>query len=458
MCNDAKKLKVLIENLTGQTAVRETLVLEEAANALSDNQGLGGSQFNELLLLMGFDRITPAFFQYIANGEVEIENGSSIKSFEELQKGVERFQKLALLNYGNVKYGFKQFSESPSLLYGTVNRSRKINPAKRHKPILPIVTIPGRDTYYLGYIIEDELKKRLESNPDDEEAKQEEAKRLKIVEKGKKNLEAYLVSDHLDVYVATSMRERHEYLMVNETAKEIFSHEELKELKLRWFDPSQAYCRERIDKGLAEGLMLKRARCTLYFVQESDTMGKDSELAATLAQGKPVVAFVPEGDQDFVNRLLSNLKELYPKKNEIDLIFEQFQIFDSKAAWNDTTIQGWLKDKSSVKIDEAKDKLTTCINNHYNKRANTLKEIHPLGIQVSLNSGVANGVLVVRKVSDCAKLIRKILLNDLEFRVDIEVKEDKQYLKLVETVSDCVFRVMTGDVMLTNAFWNFYLK
>src|SRR5207249_585684 len=38
------------------------------------------------------------------------------------------------------------------------------------------------------------------------------------------------------------------------------------------------------------------AQCTVYSVQDTDTLGKDSELAATLAQGKPVIAFVPTID------------------------------------------------------------------------------------------------------------------------------------------------------------------
>ena len=39
--------------------------------------------------------------------------------------------------------------------------------------------------------------------------------------------------------------------------------------------------------------LLRRAQCTIYMVQEGDTLGKDSELAATLAQGKPVIAYIP---------------------------------------------------------------------------------------------------------------------------------------------------------------------
>ena len=39
--------------------------------------------------------------------------------------------------------------------------------------------------------------------------------------------------------------------------------------------------------------MLKRAKCTIYLAGETETLGKDSELAATLAQGKTVIAYVP---------------------------------------------------------------------------------------------------------------------------------------------------------------------
>ncbi len=100
---------------------------------------------------------------------------------------------------------------------------------------------------------------------------------------------------------------------------------------------------------------------------------------------------------------------------------------------------------------------TTSIKERYDERARILKENHPLGIQVCLDSGVANGVLVVRTVEECVALIRRIILNELEFTVNCDEKEGDRYLFLRETVSGCVFRLMTGDKMLTNAFWNFYL-
>jgi len=57
--------------------------------------------------------------------------------------------------------------------------------------------------------------------------------------------------------------------------------------------------------------MLKRARCTVYSVQDTDTLGKDSELASTLAQGKPVIAFIPE--LDLADRLHSLSVRIRPR-------------------------------------------------------------------------------------------------------------------------------------------------
>ncbi|MCK4827212.1 hypothetical protein KA005_66395, partial [bacterium] len=357
MTDKADQLKRLIEDLTGQDAPLDHLIIEEAAKSLDNGDGLGMSQFGELLLLMGFDRIKAAFFQYLVDGTAECKPNVCIKSFGQLEEGVERFQKLSLLAYGNVKHSFKTLSSNPSLLWEFVNSWKPIDPEiykNRHKPILPVNPIDSKETYFLGYIVKDELKKRLEENPNDKEASEAEEKRLKIVGQGTRNQEAYLVSDHLDVYVATSMRNRQEFLMVNDLAGEIFEHKELSVLNLRWFNPTQAYCSERIDKGLAEGLMLKRAQLTLYFVQESDTIGKDSELATTLAQSKPVVAYVPKGAEEFVENLLSNLKELYPDREEADLILEQLKVFEPQVAWDNATVRDWLTNRSGSICDAAR--------------------------------------------------------------------------------------------------------
>jgi len=263
----------------------------------------------------------------------------------------------------------------------------------------------------------------------------------------------------MDIYVATSMRERHEFAIVNDVLKQIFEQEKLKNLKLRYFDPTQAYCNDRIDKGLSEALMLKRAACTLYLAQESDTLGKDSELASTLAQGKPVIAYVPEINNEYLDKYINLIKELNPKQIESKIIIEQLRLFDPGLAWDSANdVHKWLSSPDVFDIEKGKKLLLSKMENLYNKRAKTLKETHPLGIQVNLDTGVANGVLVVRSVQQCVDLIYNIMTNKLEFRIEEKRVDDKIYIFLKEKISDSIFRVVTGDDFLTNIFWNFYLK
>ena len=75
---------------------------------------------------------------------------------------------------------------------------------------------------------------------------------------------------------------------------------------------------------------------------------------------------------------------------------------------------------------------------------------------MNLDTGVANGVLVVRQVEDCAQLLRRVLTNAMEFTVEEDNQARMWYLR--EQVSGCIFRVVSKDRKLTNCFWNFYLR
>jgi len=90
----------------------------------------------------------------------------------------------------------------------------------------------------------------------------------------------------------------------------------------------------------------------------------------------------------------------------------------------------------------------------YNRRAETLTHSHPLGIQVHLETGVTNGVLVVRSVEQCAEVLTRVLTNGLEFDLEDSTADKMWYLR--ERISGCVYRVVTQDHKLTNCFWNFY--
>ncbi len=291
------------------------------------------------------------------------------------------------------------------------------------------------------------------------------------------NQDVYLTWDHMDVYFATSMRKRWEFEDLYDFVSRLMAEPELAELNLRYFDPTQSFTRSRVDKGLVEALMLRRAKCTVYSVQDTDTLGKDSELAATLAQGKPVIAYVPAID---VNERARQLAQQDPVTIQdrlrflasadcafaSSLIVEDLAfVRDFKAIEQFEQQQIWSSVQDSRRIDELRQKhkagidrlckiLAVSEKRLYDGRASTLKDYHPLGLQVHLETGVAHGVLVVRSVPQCAELLRGVLTNDLKLTVEDHRRDKIWYL--IERISGCAYRVVTQDTKLTNCFWNFY--
>jgi transcriptional regulator with XRE-family HTH domain len=108
------------------------------------------------------------------------------------------------------------------------------------------------------------------------------------------NLAHYLTADYMDIYVATSMRADSDFVSVNEFVETLFKHSEIRQFKLRYFNPTQSWIEDRVAKGLVEALMLKRADICIYMAQKEDTFGKDSEASVTLGHGKPVIVYVPK--------------------------------------------------------------------------------------------------------------------------------------------------------------------
>jgi hypothetical protein len=443
-----------IERLTGYPPPISNKVPVKAIDFLIKKKGLGYSQFNEVLLVLGYDRIPLSFFQYLVDGRLEYKDGCKIDGIDNLKKGVERFVILALRAFGNVSMAYRQFSFYVEDLERLVHEIEDKNPSigfeKRNKEINGLITIDELETFLLGFLkntdgIDEKLLAKTEN----------------VQKDGFLNHKSYLASDHMDVYIATSMREPIHFININKSVEKIFEQECLVDLKLRYFNPTQAFCPERIDKGLSEALMLKRAKCTIYFAQETETFGKDSELASTLAQGKPVIAFVPMGDDEFVKDLIDDHFKIYTGKNKVEVLLEILRLYGPELAWKDKDVISWIKDNGKADIDKLIMKISVTVKDYYNKRAESLMQTHPLGIQVYLDTGVANGVLVVRSEKKCGELVRAIILNDLEFTLKSEIKEvfdeENEYIYLHENISNSIYRVMSGDKLLTNAFWNFYL-
>lgn len=234
--------------------------------------------------------------------------------------------------------------------------------------------------------------------------------RLKDI--GKKNQEHYLRNiESIDVYVATSMRTDIEYLDMHRFVTETFNDTKVRSLNLRYFDPTLCYCDSRIDKGVIECLLVRSSKVTIYCAQEGDTFGKDSELAATMAQGKPVIVYVP-----------------IPKIT-------------------DPGIAGIVEENERQAALARKTE-------ELEKRAKTFKDFHPLGLQVGLYDGVARGVIVVRTPQECSNILYKILTNSL----DVIISYEQHGLVLREKETNSVVRVMTGWGVLAHCFWNQFNK
>ena len=205
--------------------------------------------------------------------------------------------------------------------------------------------------------------------------------------------------------------------------------------------------------------------------QETDTLGKDSELANTLAQGKPVIAFVPAIDVEGYAKIIESRPLGYVKTRLLHLqVSEMLRSVEglpelAQAFLNDLSefrekqpFELWTE-RDALLFKAATDywpqlcvKLATAEKAAFDKRALVLQKYHPLAMQMNLKTGVANGVLVVRSVDKCAELLRAILTNWAEF----DIKCDEGGHVLVERLSDSAFRAVTNNEKLTNSFWNLW--
>jgi hypothetical protein len=117
--------------------------------------------------------------------------------------------------------------------------------------------------------------------------------------KALRNTELYLsMVDQLDVYVATSMRNRNDFRKMAELCDRIFTDDRLRRLNVRYFDPTLSAAKGHMDKGLIECLMVKCAMALVYCAGDKESFGKDAESAMALSQGKPVLFLCDEGQRE----------------------------------------------------------------------------------------------------------------------------------------------------------------
>ena len=111
----------------------------------------------------------------------------------------------------------------------------------------------------------------------------------------------------LDVYIATSMRNRDDFRDMADFCETVFGNERLQTLKLRYFDPTLSAAEHHEDKGIVECLMVKCAKALILNAGSRDSYGKDAEAAMALSLGKPVIIFA---DEEFRSRFFRDVHPL----------------------------------------------------------------------------------------------------------------------------------------------------
>lgn len=378
----------------------------------------------------------------------------------------------------------------------TEKRKRKIDSLLKelqsslaHTPLSPLFVPNAAE-------LEAEANRILRDERDEVEMERTQSQALK-------NLSQYISADHMDVYVATSMRNKSDFVSVNRFTERLFSHELVAPLRLRYFNPTQSWIEDRVAKGLVEALMLRRARVTLYMAQKADSFGKDSEASVALGQGKPVIIYVPklrhaDAGLDSESLLAENdgrLREILiatgatPEDlDELDhdglfsaaLAARLGQLQEQQIAdlvgdhWADFALldeAGRIKGGDEVKlreeytlyvqsvIDGRPSRLSSELREEVERifravavnfelsRARMFKETHPLALQLILSTGVLNGILVSRSVESCALLLRGLLEN----RLNLELRADANNYRLVESTTQSTVRVIARNSLLSNA-------
>jgi len=251
---------------------------------------------------------------------------------------------------------------------------------------LVVKQYPGRQQEFI-FSATDVLEESVVSESELEEKYERIAKRFFAARKAALiNTEYYLsMVNDLDVYVATSMRNRQDFRNMANDCDKIFSDERLKNLQLRYFDPTLSAAAGHEDKGIIECLMVKCAKALVYCAGERESYGKDAEAAMALSQGKPVIFYCDQEQKTRFYREVHPLSRLIEFNTGIavgamvtDSLEEVsallYRIFENKMEYRlEHPKRGYLKLKemlteSVVRLQTSDRMLTETFWNHYHNR------------------------------------------------------------------------------------------
>ena len=210
------------------------------------------------------------------------------------------------------------------------------------------------------------------------------------------NTKLYLsLLNDMDVYVATSMRSKDDFLKMANNCYDIFHEPKIKKLNLRYFDPTISAAEGHDDKGLIECLMVQCAKILIYSSGDKDSYGKDAEAAMALSSGKPVIFYCPDDIRYNVS------KNIHPLTKLID--------------FNTGVANGAMIAKNLPEVCE-------CLNRLLNNNM---------------------------QYAFCCE---KVAIEENGQKIE------KSYYKLKELLTSSNVRVQTSDLFLSNSFWNYFSR
>jgi hypothetical protein len=86
-------------------------------------------------------------------------------------------------------------------------------------------------------------------------------------------------------------------------------------------------------------------------------------------------------------------------------------------------------------------------------RSKFYREVHPLSRPINFKNGVPVGAIVTDKSDDVIEIIKRVLTNEMAY----ELQQGKPgHFQLCERKTRSIVRLQTADVLLREAFWNYY--
>ncbi len=302
-----------------------------------------------------------------------LENGNAIVSLPHLKWGLYRLFTDALLYFGNVRTAFRTLRTLTKRELDAYFQSKRFDTdnIKNRGGVLPLDTIAQDDRYFIsemacksfgdGTVSESEMRQALKESYEqyvkrsgvapvtfrqllggnlpqkyfDRQIEFEFAmgdileesissvadfdnkfggvfeKYIKARKAALNNTKHYLsMVNDLDVYVATSMRNRQNFRDMANFCADVFDYPSLSDLHIRYFDPTLSAANGHEDKGLIECLMVKCAKILVYCAGDKESYGKDAEAAMGLSLGKPVIFYCDEDQKSRFYREVHPLSRL----------------------------------------------------------------------------------------------------------------------------------------------------